>query len=111
MVGIPRNSTDPMTVEEFFAFTDTRPDNEKRELIDGEPLVQDSPSYPHRRILVNLIFWLHGQALERSASWEVLPGIGVRVSATSLPSPDVMIRPKGRPPGDQRECDDVIVAF
>ena len=34
-MGVPIISTDPMTVEEFYAFTDTRPDNEKWELIEG----------------------------------------------------------------------------
>jgi hypothetical protein len=29
MVGIPVIDTGPMTVDEFYAFTDTRPDEEK----------------------------------------------------------------------------------
>ena len=35
-MGIPTISTDPITVEEFYAFTDEQPDEEKWELIDGE---------------------------------------------------------------------------
>ena len=35
-MGIPKIDTGPMTVEEFYAFTDARPDEEKWELIDGE---------------------------------------------------------------------------
>ena len=42
-MGIPRIDTGPMTVEEFYAFTDTRPDDEKWELIDGEPILNASP--------------------------------------------------------------------
>ena len=34
-MGVPTIKTGPMTVEEYFAFTDTRRDNEKWELIDG----------------------------------------------------------------------------
>ena len=50
-MGVPTIKTGPMTVEEYFAFTDTRPDNEKWELIDGEPVLNASPSGLHQRIL------------------------------------------------------------
>jgi hypothetical protein len=43
-VGVPVISTDPMTMEEFYAFTDTRPDDEKWELIEGEPVLNTAPS-------------------------------------------------------------------
>ena len=43
-MGVPTIKTGPMSVEEYFAFTDTRPDNEKWELIDGEPILNASPS-------------------------------------------------------------------
>ena len=39
--------------------------------------------------------------------WEVLPGLGVRLSDTSVP--DVLIRPDKFIDG--RDCDDMIVAF
>jgi Uma2 family endonuclease len=101
-----------MTVDEFYAFTDTRPDEEKWELIDGEPILNASPSKLHQRILKNLTFAL-GQ-LERAsgASWEVLPGLGVRVSDVKRPEPDLLIVPTA-PNTDltRRDSDDVIVAF
>jgi hypothetical protein len=34
-MGVPAIHAGPMTVEEFYAFTDMRPDEEKWELIDG----------------------------------------------------------------------------
>jgi len=49
-VGVPTIKTGPMTVEEYFAFTETRPDNEKWELIDGEPILNASPSRSHQTI-------------------------------------------------------------
>jgi Uma2 family endonuclease len=112
-VGVPTIKTGPMTVEEYFAFTDTRPDNEKWELIDGEPILHASPSGTHHRILKNLIFLLASIERERPRSWEVIPGIGVRVSATNLPEPDVMILPAGAIRHDpySRETQDVIVTF
>jgi len=37
-MGVPRIDLAPMSVEDFFAFTDSRPDDERWELIDGEPV-------------------------------------------------------------------------
>jgi len=102
-----------MTVEEYFAFTDTRPDNEKWELIEGEPILHASPSGLHHKILKNLIFLLANIERERPRSWEAIPGIGVRVSDTSLPEPDVMILPAGEIGGDpySRQTSEVIATF
>jgi len=102
-----------MNVEEYFAFTDTRPDNEKWELIDGEPVLNASPSGLHHKILKNLIFLLAAIERQQPQSWEAIPGIGVRVSNTSLPEPDVFILPAGTIARDpySRETRDVIVTF
>ncbi len=43
-MGVPTIKTGPMTVEEFYAFTDTRPDEEKWELLDGEPVLNAATS-------------------------------------------------------------------
>jgi Uma2 family endonuclease len=112
-LGVPTIKTDPMTVEEYFAFTDTRPDNEKWELIDGEPILNASPSRLHQRILLNLAFLLGSMERRQSQSWEASPGIGVRVSDTSLPEPDIFIVPAGSARRDPygRETSDVLVAF
>jgi Uma2 family endonuclease len=83
-----------MTVEEFYAFTDTRPDEEKWELIDGEPILNASPSPPHQWIVANIILTLGVRARDIGAPWAVIPGIGARVSDISRPEPDVMIVPK-----------------
>jgi len=94
-VGVPTIKTGPMTVEEYFAFTDTRPDNEKWELIDGEPILNASPSNLHQIILGNLVYLLGMIGRQRPQSWESMPGIGVRVSDISLPEPDLFIVPAG----------------
>ena len=88
------HKTEPMSVEQFFAFTDTRPDHEKWELIDGEPVLQASPLSRHQTIVANVIGWLHNFRRTQRASWTAIPGIGVRVSSTSLAEPDVLIRPR-----------------
>jgi Uma2 family endonuclease len=112
-MGVPTINTAPMTVEEFYAFTDMRPDEEKWELIDGEPVLHASPSSNHQRITLNVAAFLWSLAVQEPRSWEVLPGLGVRVSDVNRPEPDVLILPKGAPPlaPDERDRDDVIVAF
>jgi Uma2 family endonuclease len=108
-MDVPVRKAEPMNVEDYFAFTDSRPDNEKWELIEGEPVLQASPSTRHQRIVTNVIYCLEAIRRERRPSWIAIPGIGVRVSDTSLPEPDVLIGPEGD--GASRECDDMIVAI
>jgi Uma2 family endonuclease len=111
-MGVPRINTGPMTVDEFYAFTDARPDEEKWELIDGEPILNASPSKLHQRILKNLTLALGHIEQQAGAQWEVLPGLGVLVSDTKRPEPDLLIVPNF-PSVDltRRDSDDVIVAF
>src|SRR6476660_5622690 len=78
-----------MTVEEYFAFTDTRPDNEKWELIDGEPILNASPSNLHQAIAFDLTVLLGTFHHRRAQSWEATKGVSVRISDTSLPEPDI----------------------
>jgi Uma2 family endonuclease len=108
-MGVPFLDQGPMRVEEFYAFTDTRPDEEKWELIDGEPLLNPTPSYLHQKIVLNLLVLLDAAARRSRGGWEVLPGLGVRLSDTSVPVPDVLIRPDKFIDG--RDCGDMIVAF
>ena len=112
-MGVPTIKTGPMTVEEYFAFTDTRPDSERWELIDGEPILNASPSGLHQRILWNLIVLLGTIERQRPRSWEAIPGIGVRISDTSLPEPDVFILPRGavKSAPYSRETGEVFVVF
>lgn len=115
-MGVPTIKTDPMTVEEYLAFTDTRPNNEKWELIDGEPTLNGSPSGCHQKILFNLAAVLGSIQRRRPQTWqtwEALPGIGVRVSDISLLEPDLFIIPAGATRRDPfgRETRNVIVAF
>lgn len=48
-----------MTVEEFLAFYDTRPDDERWELIDGVAMMTTPPTKAHQRIASNLAFALN----------------------------------------------------
>ena len=112
-MGVPTIKTGPMTVDEFYEFTDRRPDEEKWELIDGEPILNAAPSKLHQRIVKNLLIALGALERAQSASWEVLPGLGVRVSDTKRPEPDVVIIPRSGASPDlgERDRSDALVAF
>ena len=112
-MGVPHVKTGPMTVDEYLAFTDTRPDNEKWELIGGEPILNASPSGVHQKIPWNLIFLLGLIERRQAQTWESIPGIGLRVSDTGLPEPDVFILPVGTVRRDpySRETRDAIVTL
>jgi Uma2 family endonuclease len=112
-MGVPTINTSPMTVEEFYAFTDRQPDEEKWELIDGEPVLNAAPSRLHQRIVKNILVALAIRERELNVSWDVLPGLGVRVSKVNRPEPDVLILPLVGSSSDPqgRDRSDVIVAF
>jgi Uma2 family endonuclease len=112
MVGIPVIDTGPMTVDEFYAFTDTRPDDEKWELIGGEPILNAAPLDVHQWIVRNVFGWLLIRERELNPLWAVLPGLGVRVSNKDRPEPDILVFPsKDHRPEGRRDRNDVIVVF
>ncbi len=116
-MGIPVIETGPMipgpmTVDEFYAFTDTRPDEEKWELIGGEPVLNAWPLDVHQWIVRNVFGWLLIKERELNPPWASLPGLGVRVSDRDLPGPDVLVFPSPHhQPEGRRDRDDVIVVF
>lgn len=112
-MGVPTIKTGPMTVKEFYAFTDTRPDNEKWELIDGEPILNASPSPVHQWIVRNILIALGNRERELKASWAILPGLGIRVSRINRPEPDLLIMPRAAFSADpaQRDTGEMIAAF
>lgn len=108
-MGIPAVDTGEMTVDAFYAFTDTRPDHEKWELIEGKPVLNASPSDIHEKIVVNVGTALSIRERELDASWTVLGSVGVRVSNRDRPEPDVLVVSSG--PTGKSDRNDVIVAF
>lgn len=110
-MGVPTIDTGPMTVEDFYLLTDSRPDHEKWELIDGEPVLNAAPSELHQIIAMNVIIMLGLHARQHTVPWKVIPGIGARVSNTSRPEPDVMVLPRSDAHGSRRDTQDAIVLF
>ncbi|GAC1338948.1 MAG: hypothetical protein NVSMB26_26590 [Beijerinckiaceae bacterium] len=108
-MGVPFQNPQLMTADEFFAFTATRPDEEKWELIDGEPIINASATRLHAIIAGNIFTLLQPFLPGRHPQWEVLQGLAVRLTPTSVPVPDLLIRPNIPVKGS--ECDDMVIAF
>src|SRR5262245_48060069 len=100
-----------MTIEEFLAFTDTRPQEERWELIEGVPVLSPSPTDYHQIVATHIVTFLMRAKVERNASWFPMIGTGTRVpaSANSLPEPDIMV--KEHPPTGTSVSDDALVVF
>ena len=83
-----------MTVEEFLAMTDARPDGERWELIEGVAILNASPTQWHQRIASNVIGALDAAKIARDTRWTAAMGVGthVPISPRSLPQPDVYVK-------------------
>jgi Uma2 family endonuclease len=100
-----------MTIEEFLAYTDTRPDGERWELIEGVAIMSPSPVEFHQVIVANLITYLMVHKQRTGTSWLPMPGVGTRVpvSPRSLPQPDVFVKDAPATPFPVTE--DALVLF
>ncbi len=85
---------DQMTIEEFLAYMDTRPDGERWELIEGVAVMNASPTQWHQVIASNIVHVLMTRKAAINAPWLPLLGVGTRVpiSPNSLPQPDVYVQ-------------------
>ena len=101
-----------MTIEEFLAFTASRPDEERWELIEGVPVLNPSPVQTHQLVAANIVGWLLAEKRRKRAAWLPLLGVGTRVPASprSLPQPDVYVQ-SNPVAGDTPVTDDALVLF
>jgi Uma2 family endonuclease len=83
-----------MTIEEFLAFTDTRPEEECWELIEGVPILNPSPIDYYQMVVSNIVAYLIAQKRQSGATWYPILGVGTRVpvSPRSLPQPDAFVK-------------------
>jgi Uma2 family endonuclease len=102
-----------MTIEEFLAFTDTRPDDERWELIEGVAVMSPSPTLWHQVIAGNVFMALGMVKLRTGAPWVPALGIGTRVpvSPNSLPQPDAFVVEHGVGSEPSPVTDDALVLF
>lgn len=82
----------PMRVAEFIAFAAPKPDEERWELIAGEPMLMAPPAERHQAIVLNLARALASIAEPKGC--RALPGLGILNDAadTYAPIPDVVVR-------------------
>ncbi|MDX2155376.1 MAG: Uma2 family endonuclease [Hyphomicrobiaceae bacterium] len=100
-----------LTIAEFLAFTATRPQEERWELIEGVPVLNPSPIAAHQMAAANIVAFLLAHKRTSGATWTPLLGIGTRVPASpnSLPQPDVYVQAGPLPDG--HITDDALVVF
>lgn len=100
-----------MTIEEFLAFTDTRPDEERWELIEGVAIMNPSPVEHHQMVVSNIVSYLIAHKQRTGVTWLPLLGVGTRVpvSPRSLPQPDVFVKEGAAT--DSAVTDDALVLF
>jgi Uma2 family endonuclease len=98
MSALPREPKDfgyvglRLTADEFFALGETE---ERLELIDGVVQMAPSPSFPHQRLLRELLRQFE-RYLETGGSGEVVPDIDVQFSARLVYRPDLVYYGPGR---------------
>ena len=100
-----------LTIEEFLAFTDARPEGERWELIEGMAVLNPSPVDHHQVIVLNIAAYLMAHKQRTGVSWLPMLGVGTRVpiSPRSLPQPDVFVK-EGAATGSP-VTDDALVLF
>lgn len=85
--------TPQLTMKQFHAFRDSRPEEEKWELIDGVPMMMPPPTLVHQRISRNLETLLNSRLQvakpERQADREV--GVWLKGDEKYNPEPDVTV--------------------
>jgi Uma2 family endonuclease len=84
-----------MDVDEFMAFLETRPDNERWELIEGVAVMMAPPTYAHQRIASNLCGLLNTAFDARALDLFAYNRAGVRNPGVRnfQPEPDVVVVP------------------
>jgi Uma2 family endonuclease len=87
-----RQTSRRMTVAEFVAMIEPYPDEERWELLDGEPVLMAPQTERHQRVVSNL--WRALDQLSRPRGCVALPGLGILNDAVDhyAPIPDIVVR-------------------
>ena len=101
----------PVTIEEYYAFIEDKIDYRLYELVDGEIVLNATPTEWHQAIVQNICVGLDRLRPE-SVTWRIRPGLGVRMrgNANNEPVPDVLIMAPLED-GSQNWTSDVSVVF
>ena len=93
MARAAQRKPSPLSIEAFRAWSETRPDEERWELLDGVPMMMTPPTKAHQRIASNLERLLNdalAHAPERAAYQRVGLNLGPVVENYD-PEPDVVV--------------------
>jgi Uma2 family endonuclease len=85
--------TPQLTMQQFHAFRDERPKEEKWELIDGVPMMMPPPTLVHQRIAANLDRLLNAHFERAKPEWRSDREVGVLLRGDERynPEPDVTV--------------------
>lgn len=98
-----------MSVAEYRLWAEARPDHERWELLDGEPVLMSPPKARHQQIVSNLVRQLYDIAKKKGCG--AYPGLAILSAAMDdyAPFPDVVVH-YGPMPEDGYVQDPLIVA-
>jgi Uma2 family endonuclease len=94
MAGAPQRKQPPLSRDTFRAFTASRPDEERWELIDGVAVMMTPPTKDHRRIASNLETLLLNGLDAQAPHLTAYQGTGVNLGPEAPhydPEPDIVV--------------------
>src|SRR5262250_2760591 len=93
MARAAQRKPSPLSIKAFRAWSETRPDEERWELIDGVPMMMTPPTKAHQRIASNLER-LPSDALARTPARAAYQRVGLNLGPVVEnydPEPDVVV--------------------
>jgi Uma2 family endonuclease len=94
MARATQRKPSPLSIEAFRAWSETRPDEERWELIDGVPMMMTPPTKAHQRIASNLERLLNDALLRSAPERAAYQRVGLNLGAVVEhydPEPDVVV--------------------
>jgi len=94
MARAAQRKPSPLSIEAFRAWSETRPDEERWELIDGVPMMMTPPTKAHQRIASNLERLLNDALLRSAPERAAYQRVGLNLGSVMEnydPEPDVVV--------------------
>src|SRR5262249_35842572 len=94
MARAAQRKPSPLSIDAFRAWTETRPDEERWELIDGVPMMMTPPTKAHQRVASNLERLLNDALARSTTSRAAYQRVGLNLGPIVEnydPEPDVVV--------------------